>query len=1144
MAFKGNVDSFSLADVFQNLAMNSQTGTLRVTPERNPNAEEKYVYFQDGRIRFLSGRSRSSLLPAEVFVARGILSKSDFDSALIRQTQTNETLITCLVGMNCVTEAQIQELLVRQIEEEIYDLFGWQAASFEFNEGPPPEGLFAAEAADAGWNINIQVSRLIMEAARRADEWDGLSKIIASQKKIFVVELNVRKAIERGEMATDPVERRVAMLIDGARDVDDIIEDSKLFKFEVVSTLCEFLNASYIRPATLNELNFSEGECTRLDLPKRRAKVLERILALGGENTQIRRELADLMAKVGQVEYACIHYGILASTEIKDGHDENAIEIYKRILAIAPANVTTREALAGLFAKRGQKRDAFVQYQELFENLRDRHLLREAHDAALLGLQNDPSNIKMRNALIDLLLIKDNHDEAATQLELLGDLAASSHNTSLAADSYRRAMPYRKNIRLLKKKLNEVLLTKEDRATRRRRATMTILVSSAALCAFGVMFYIEMENQKTFDAAEMEVTNRLSHAGVLAKGGDIPAARAELSSAQESLSAARKVWSPIKGLRSRAEDLYLGLQRQDEVFKTDMITRDERTDTARADLRIEVKAAMDSFDFRTAKMKLEQLLEKFDKTDDDKIQDRADLDKANKAIDAYKVTRAKIALIQTDPAAAFKSAAEEMRFVRDFIKQYSLARLDDFPKILNFPLLVTPVNVDEVDVEMDGNPIRTIRANAPWTERVLRYPIFPVHGSHIFKFSKRGYSSQTEDTTLHQDPTLAEVKVSLERKPAVLAQFSGVQFDGGAIFFNGLLYAGTSEGALLEIDVNSDPPVITAQYKFEQPLAGVEKRVYGQISVFKPSGKPPLFVYCTKAGYCVGLVKNNGKFEPAWNQPPTKVLDASQPGLDFPPTFFEQSGKSKIALVAGTRILIVDAETGSVVPLTMALPVSSLNNKPVTPTSGACFLKRKALDKDDDAKDGDALAVAGSDGNIHVFNLATFAGKTKKSIWTTDLGKFAASVKTPPVVVGDTVVVAANNGSIRFFRLDGTREPTEREATGGIVNPPLVVGKRVFFACTGTAGKEGLSVIDMNVSEIPLKSRNDIAITLTPAVLNKRIYFVTAPPIFLYAVDEKEINTVYWKYKLDRVAACPPVASDSRIYVLTSDGGLVGFDEP
>lgn len=1144
MAFKGNVESFSLADVFQNLAMNSQTGTLRITPERNPNVEEKYVYFQDGRIRFLSGSSRASLLPADIFVARGILSKTDLDAAQTRQTQTSETLITALVGMNCVTETQIQDLLVRQIEEEIYDLFGWEAASFEFNEGPPPAGLFAAEATDAGWNINIQVSRLIMEAARRADEWERLSKIIGSQKKIFVVELNVRKAIERGEIATDPVERRVALLVDGARDVDDIIEDSKLFKFEVVGTLCELLQASSIRAATLNELNFSESECARLDLPKRRAKVLERILALGGENVRIRRELADLMAKMGQVEYACIHYGILASAELKENHDDNAIEIYKRILAIAPANVTTREALAALYAKRNQKRDAFVQYQELFDNLRDRHLLREARDAALNALENDPSNIKMRNALIDLLLMKDNHEEAGAQLELLGDIAARAHNTSLAADSYRRAMQHRKNTRPLKKKLNEVLLTKEDRTARRRRATLIIAATSVALCTFAVIYYIEMANQKTFDAAELEVATRQAHANALAKEGDLSAARVEISSALESLHAARKVWSPIRGLRSRAEDLYLGLQRQDEAFKIDLVTRDERIETTRADLRVEAKAAMESFDFKTAKVKLEQLLEKYDKTDEDKQLDRADLDKANKALDSYIEGRAKIARIQSDPAKAFKSAAEEMTFIRNFIKQYSLARLDDFPKTLNYPLLVTPLNVDEVDVEMDGNPIRTIRANAHWSERVLRYPIFPVHGSHIFRFSKRGYTSQTEDTTLHQDPTLAEVKVSLERKPAVLAQFQGVQFDGDARFFNGLLYAGTSEGALLEIDVKADPPAITAQYKLVQPLGGVEKRVYGQISVFKLPGKQPLFVYCTKAGYCVGLIKNNGKFESAWNQPPTKVLDSSQPALDFPPTFFEQGGKPKVALVTSTRIVVVDAETGTAVQLPMEMPISSVNKKPVTPTSGACFIDRRALERAEDVKEGDALAIAGSDGNIHVFNLATGTSKPKKSIWDTDLSKFATIVKTAPIVVGDTVVVAANNGAIRLFKLDGTRESAMREAAGGIVNPPLAVGKRVFFACAGTAAKEGLSVIDLTVSEFPLRSRNDIGIAFSPAILNKRLYFVTTPPNFLYSIDEKEINTVYWKYKLDRQAACPPVPSDSRIYVLTTDGGLIGFDEP
>src|SRR5438270_10394893 len=99
MGFKGNVESFSLADVFQNLAMNSQTGTLRITPERNPGAEEKYVYFQDGHVRFLSGSSRTPLLPPEVFVARGILSKSEFDAALLQQAESTETLVTTLSSM-------------------------------------------------------------------------------------------------------------------------------------------------------------------------------------------------------------------------------------------------------------------------------------------------------------------------------------------------------------------------------------------------------------------------------------------------------------------------------------------------------------------------------------------------------------------------------------------------------------------------------------------------------------------------------------------------------------------------------------------------------------------------------------------------------------------------------------------------------------------------------------------------------------------------------------------------------------------------------------------------------------------------------------------------------------------------------------
>ena len=70
MGFKGSVDSFSLADVFQNLSMNQQTGTLRVfTSDGN----EKQIYFISGQVKHLSRGLRKPLIADEVYHARGLV---------------------------------------------------------------------------------------------------------------------------------------------------------------------------------------------------------------------------------------------------------------------------------------------------------------------------------------------------------------------------------------------------------------------------------------------------------------------------------------------------------------------------------------------------------------------------------------------------------------------------------------------------------------------------------------------------------------------------------------------------------------------------------------------------------------------------------------------------------------------------------------------------------------------------------------------------------------------------------------------------------------------------------------------------------------------------------------------------------------
>src|SRR5262249_31287461 len=125
-------DSFSLADVFQNLATNGQTGTLRVFGN---GSDEKDVFFQSGQVRHLSRGSKSSLLPPDVFVARGLVARPQVEQAIDRQKETGATLETCLIKLEQITEEQPDQPTRHQIEEEIYDLFGWGRADFEFSDG-------------------------------------------------------------------------------------------------------------------------------------------------------------------------------------------------------------------------------------------------------------------------------------------------------------------------------------------------------------------------------------------------------------------------------------------------------------------------------------------------------------------------------------------------------------------------------------------------------------------------------------------------------------------------------------------------------------------------------------------------------------------------------------------------------------------------------------------------------------------------------------------------------------------------------------------------------------------------------------------------------------------------------------------------
>src|SRR5690606_8960837 len=112
-----------------------------------------------------------------------------------------------------------------EMEEEIYDLFFWTDAHFEFYEGatsiPGRDGLIDRRFV-------FSTDTLIMEAARRIDEWSFIQGRISGPLEVF-------RAIGNAASVLDLEDSTLALydLVDGKRNVARLIETTGLPPFLV-----------------------------------------------------------------------------------------------------------------------------------------------------------------------------------------------------------------------------------------------------------------------------------------------------------------------------------------------------------------------------------------------------------------------------------------------------------------------------------------------------------------------------------------------------------------------------------------------------------------------------------------------------------------------------------------------------------------------------------------------------------------------------------------------------------------------------------------------------------------------------------------------------------------------------------------------
>lgn len=318
MAIRGSLREASFPDVLQLLAMGKKTGCLSVTNRQQFGT----VYFDRGRICQASIVNRRDRL-GDILVKHGLVTPAALDAAIAEQSrQPDQRLGDLLVAAGNLRREQLNEYLRHQIEEAVYFLFTWSQGTFTFEPDVRPD--------QRDHTVSISPESLLLEGARRVDEWSLIEKKVPSFDLIF--------ALDRDHLAESSVEvtaeqETIILLIDGRRDVTAIVEESGLDEFEVGKAIFGLATAGFLHRLGRSQPREAVGAEAKTAEHRNLGVAFYRTGMLEEAAREFRRVLE---LRPGEVS-AEFHLGLIA---LREGRLEDAIRAF-RMCATRPGGVSS-----------------------------------------------------------------------------------------------------------------------------------------------------------------------------------------------------------------------------------------------------------------------------------------------------------------------------------------------------------------------------------------------------------------------------------------------------------------------------------------------------------------------------------------------------------------------------------------------------------------------------------------------------------------------------------------------------------------------------------------------------------------------------------------------------------------------------------
>ena len=231
MGLQGNLETFSLPEILQLIAVQQKSGVLRLTS----GDDVAVIFFEGGRIVSTRDRRRNAKDPLKPFLVKtGRLTEAQLKQIETIEIESRRELTDILLSGNYTSSDDLGRAIEDQIQDTLHQLLTWKTGQYNFSGDARTVPKFAV-------NVRLNTEGLLMESMRRMDEMARYKETFSSLAMV----LRPKPLAAPPKDFTD-AERRMIPLVDGLRPLRDVINQSKLVEFEALEALHHLLEVGLI----------------------------------------------------------------------------------------------------------------------------------------------------------------------------------------------------------------------------------------------------------------------------------------------------------------------------------------------------------------------------------------------------------------------------------------------------------------------------------------------------------------------------------------------------------------------------------------------------------------------------------------------------------------------------------------------------------------------------------------------------------------------------------------------------------------------------------------------------------------------------------------------------------------------------------